>query len=180
MNSKVVSRSGSIKAAKKVKTPHGTNLVVVLSDTQKGENVLVDLGSAKQYETMPRLGQELSVEGTTYKAGEKTVLLASKVTRHGNKERINRSGREYRGTVSDLKTMQVRGNTHQMAKITTDAGKKMLVDLGPKDSLQLDLRQGSKLSVTGPAVKVKDRLVLIARDMTFNGKTAEVKRVSMK
>lgn len=175
-DSKIVSRSGTIKAAKKVRTPHGTNLVVVLNDTQNGSNVVVDLGSAKDYDTMPRIGQELTVEGTTFKAGDQSVLLASMAMRDGVEETINRSGRKFTGTVSDLKTMQVRGNTHQMAKITTDAGKKMLVDMGPQQNLKVDVKQGSTVSVTGPAVKVKDRLMLVAREVTLGGNTNEIKR----
>lgn len=94
-----------------------------------------------------------------------------------SKETINRRGRKFTGTVSDLITMQVRGNTHQMAKIMTDAGKKMLVDMGPQQNLKVDITQGSTVSVTGPAVKVNDRLMLVAREVTLGGNTNEIKRI---
>jgi hypothetical protein len=177
--SQVVSMQGSIKAVKKVKTPDSTNLVAVLNDTKRGENFIVDLGSVDQYDTMPRLGQELSVEGTTFKAGEKYVLLASKATRDGEQQTINRSGREFTGTVVDMKTMEVRGNVHQLAKIKTDEGKHLLVDMGPQDKLKLDIQKDDSLSVKGPAVKVKDRLMLIAREITSGDKSAEVERVAL-
>ncbi len=178
-SSQVVMRQGSIKSAKKVKTPHGTNIVVALTDTKKGDNVIVDLGSADQYDTMPRLGQDIAVEGTTFKAGEKSVLLASKVTRDDKKQMIDRSGREFTGTVDDLKTMKVRGKTHQFARIMTDNNKKLLVDMGQQDKLKLDVKKGSKVSVTGPAVKVKDRVMLIAREISSNGKSVEVERMAL-
>ncbi len=179
-SSQVVKLQGSIKAAKKVKTPSGTNLVVVLTSTDPKGDTIVDLGSVKQYDTMPRIGQDMSVEAAKFKTGDKTILLATRATRDGETQNIDRSGRQYTGTVSGMKTVKVRGNEHQMAKLTTDAGKKMLVDLGRRSSLDKKIKEGSKLTVTGPAVRVNDRLVLVARGMQSDGKTVDINRGAFK
>ncbi|MEZ6090736.1 MAG: hypothetical protein R3C05_22490 [Pirellulaceae bacterium] len=60
--SEVVSAQGAIKAAKKVKTPTGMNLVIVLTNTQNNQDMIVDLGSAKQFDPLPRVGQDVSVK----------------------------------------------------------------------------------------------------------------------
>ncbi|QDV69240.1 hypothetical protein Poly24_29550 [Rosistilla carotiformis] len=174
--SKVVKRSGEVKAAKEVKTPQGTNIVVVLKDSKKGENVIVDLGPADQIDKMPRLGQDLQAEGAPMTVGEKRFLIACKLTTDGKERSIDRSGRKFSGTVSDIKTVDVRGKTHQLAKLKTDGDKKLLVDMGPKDDLPFDVKKDSKLTVSGPAVRVKERLMLIARNVTVDGKEHSIQR----
>lgn len=178
-SSQVIKLQGSIKATKKVRTPNGTNLVVVLTDTNSGKDQIVDLGSIKQYDTMPRLGQDMQVEAAKFQTGEKTILLATKATRDGVVVTIDRSGRQYTGTVSGMKSVKVRGNQQQMAKLTTDAGKKMLVDLG-QDGTKLNVKEGQKITVNGPAVRVGDRLVLVARKLESGGKSVDLKRGAMK
>ncbi|MEZ6090735.1 MAG: hypothetical protein R3C05_22485 [Pirellulaceae bacterium] len=95
-------------------------------------------------------------------------------------ERIDRSDREYTGTVSDMMTAKTRGGQHQLAKITVDSGKTMLVDLGNKDSFEASIKKGAKITVSGPAVKVNDRLMLVANEIQFDGETFEPQRVAMK
>ncbi len=69
--------------------------------------------------------------------------------------------------------------THQFAKVKTDKGKHLLVDMGPQDKLKLDVQKGNKLTVVGPAVKVKDRLLLIAREVTLGDETNKIQRVAL-
>ncbi|TWU08495.1 hypothetical protein [Stieleria varia] len=181
-SSQVVSRQGSIQSVKKVKTPHGTNVVVALDGTNQtqGQDMIVDIGSSDHFDSIPQKGQDVSAKGAIFKVGDKSVLVANKVTLNGEEQTINRSGREFTGKVKDLKTMKVRGNTHQFAKIKTDNDKNLLVDMGPQENLNLDVQKGSQVTVTGTAVKVKDRVMLIAREVTTGDKSTQIERVALK
>ena len=171
---------GTITQAKKVKTPSGNHLIVELKDDSQNESMIVDIGPASEYGTMPRIGQDLAVKGVKFQAGEKTILLAHKLMRGDETVTINRSGREFTGTIDSLKTANVRGQKHQLAKISTDAGKKLLVDMGPAEKLKADLNQGTKVTVQGPAVKVNGRLMLVATEFEVDGDTVDIQRTAMK
>ncbi|WP_259635090.1 hypothetical protein [Stieleria sedimenti] len=178
-SSRVVERQGVIQSIKKVKTPRGTNLVAAIGESNQGGNLLVDLGPADQFDAKVKQGEEIEVKGAMFKVGDKSILMASTATREGQQQTIDRSGREFTGTVDDMMTAKIRGKTHQLAKLKTDQGKKLLVDLGPKDRLKMDVKSGSEVTVTGPAIKVKDRSVLIARQMTIGNDTVQVERMAL-
>ncbi|GAA4467936.1 hypothetical protein [Novipirellula rosea] len=177
---KMTSFTGTIKSAKKVKTPASTNIVVQLADSSSGKTMIVDLGPANDFDTMPRLGQSVTANGVTYKAGDKTVLLAQKLERNGTLEQVNRSGRSYTGTIEKTMKSKIRSQDHQMVKIKTDKGKNLLVDLGPAKNLDAKISEGTKITVKGPAVKIKDRALLVATEVKVNGKTTDIKRVAVK
>ncbi|WP_372897927.1 hypothetical protein [Stieleria sp.] len=179
-SSRVVERQGVIQSVKKVKTPRGTNLVVAIGESKQSDNLLVDLGPADQFDAEMKQGDEIQVKGAMFKVGDKSVLMASTATLDGQQQSIDRSGRKFTGKVDDMMTAKIRGNTHQLAKLKTDQGKKLLVDLGPKDRLKLDMKSGSEVTVTGPAIKVKDRSVLIARQVTVGDETMQVERMALK
>ncbi|PAY18676.1 hypothetical protein CKO51_15220 [Rhodopirellula sp. SM50] len=179
-SSRVVERQGSIQLVKKVKTPRGKNLVVAIGEGNQGDRLLVDLGRADQFDAEIKKGDEVQVKGAMFKVGDKSVLLASTATLHGQQQSIDRSGRKFTGKVDDMMTAQIRGNKHELAKLQTDQGKKLLVDLGPQDRLKLDVKSGSEVSVSGPAIKVKDRMVLIAREVTVGDETMQIERMALK
>jgi len=178
--SKMTSFTGTIKKAKKVKTPASTNVVAQLSDSSSGKTMLVDMGPADGFDEMPRIGQSVMAKGVPYKAGDKTVLLAQKLERNGATETIDRSGREYTGTIDKTLTSKIRGQEHTLAKVTTDTGKALLVDMGPSKSLKGDLNKGNSVTLKGPAVKVNNRLMLIATEVETNGKSMEIQRTATK
>ncbi len=177
---KMASITGTIKSAKKVKTPASTNVVVQVNDSSSGKSMIVDLGPAKDLGTMPRLGQTLTASGFTFKAGEKSVLLAKELERDGTTTQVNRSGRSYTGTIEKTMKSKVREQEHQLVKIHTDQNKKLLVDLGPAQNSDLAVSEGTKITVKGPAVKVKDRAMLMATEVQANGKTIPIKRAEKK
>ncbi|MCB1041272.1 MAG: hypothetical protein KDA94_17310, partial [Acidimicrobiales bacterium] len=154
----------------------GPSFVVKL-DSEK--NSIVDLGPADQYDSTPEKGQQISVKGAVYTTGDKSILLATNVTCNGNEQDVDRSGRVFKGTIADLTTVEVRGSKHQFARIKTDQGKKLLADLGPQSKLSLELQKGSQVTIKGVAVKVKDRLLLIARELTSNGNSEDIQQVAL-
>ena len=172
--------AGTIDKAKKVQTPNGVNLIVHLNDDSQNESMLVDLGPADEFKQMPKLGQKLTAKGVKFKAGDKTILLAQKLMRDSVTVTVNRSGRSYTGTIDGLMTAKVRGQNHRLAKVSTDQGKKLLVDMGPAEGLNADISEGKRVTVEGPAVKVNDRLMLIATEVEIDGDTVDIQRVALK
>lgn len=78
------------------------------------------------------------------------------------------------GTIQQTKTVKVRGGQHTVAQIQAD-GKNVNVDLGPTDKIQsLNLEKGSQIQVTGPMIKVGDKQIVQAKQVTLNGKTQDI------
>jgi len=178
-SSKMLTVNGSIETAKKVRTPASTNLVVQLEQADGEETMLADLGPIDAYDPLPRLGQDVTVMGSKFKAGEKSILVAQKVKHDDQTKTVERSGREFTGTVDSLMTLDVRGQSHQVGKIQTDDGKSLLVDMGPADGLEASVSEGAKITVTGPAVEFRDRLMLVANQITIDGSTESIDRLAM-
>jgi len=179
--SKMTQFEGQVKQVKKVETPAAKNVVVHLQNSSINKSMAVDLGPAKDLQRTPQQGDRLMAKGVALKAGEKQVLLTQKLERDGQQHKIDRSGRQYSGTIETMMTAKVRGQQHQLAKINTDEGKKLLVDLGATDKLDSgQIKQGATVKVRGPAVKVNDRMMLIAKSVKVGNQEIEIKRVALK
>lgn len=174
--SKSQSVSGNIKSLKQVQTPTGTNLVVMLSGTQNNRDMVIDLGPTQHFDQMPRMGENITATGVALKTGDKSVLLAQSIKRNGESRAINRTTHQYTGTVQSAKKAKVRGREHQLVRVETKNGKKLLADLGPASSIGTQIKQGAQITVGGPAIKIDNRPVLIARNATIDGKTIQIQR----
>ncbi|MFG0267900.1 MAG: hypothetical protein ACF8AM_22515 [Rhodopirellula sp. JB055] len=172
--------TGKITRAKQVKTPATTNVVVELQNQQEGKTMIADLGPANQLDQMPQLNDSLTVNGSPFKTGDTSVLLTRTIERDGQTMEVERSGREYTGTIESTKTVDIQGQQRQLAKLKTDNGKKLLVDLGRKENLDANIRDGAQVTVNGPAVQVNERVLLLATKLTLNGETVEVPRMAQK
>ena len=179
VRSEMLKVNGSIETAKKVQTPGSTNLVVQLNQADSEGTVAVDLGPIDAYDPLPRLGQSVTVMGSKFKTGEKSILVAQKVKHDDQTKEGERSGRKFTGTVQKLMALEIRGTSHQFAKIQTDDGKSLLVDMGPAENLEAELSEGDQVSVTGPAVEFRDRLMLVANQITKNDSTESIDRLAM-
>ena len=177
-SAKSQSFTGKITRAKKVKTPATTNIVVELQNQSEDKSMIADLGPADQLDRMPQLNDTLTVKGSPFKTGDTRVLLSRSIEHDGQQTQVERSGREYTGTIESTKTVDVRGQQRQLAKIKTDNGKKMLVDLGRKQDLDANITEGSQLTINGPAVQVKDRVMLLATKVTLDGDTIDISRMA--
>ncbi len=88
-----------------------------------------------------------------------------------------RQGFRIQGEIRDLQTFSVNGAQHVFAKIDTQAGRTIRVDLGPRSQLQnVNLREGANLTVWGHRGTVDGRTVLLAQRIQANGRTAMVQR----
>lgn len=175
-SSQKYSVSGTIEAIKDVKTPAGEHVVVRVKAADSGNLYAVDLGSAKGLAEQLTLNNQLTATGPVMKVGDHQVMLAQSVETAGQQQQIDRSNRQFSGTVVDTRTVKVRGTEHQLVKLETENGKKLLVDLGAKESIQANLSKGQQLQVSGPAARVGDRRLLIATSLTQNGKTAKTQQ----
>ncbi|MGB7327326.1 MAG: hypothetical protein WBD31_20790 [Rubripirellula sp.] len=151
--------TGTVKETKLVKRLGDISLLAHVN-ADSGESTWVDFGSNG---TLLQLfkGDALTVFGPITKRGDKEVLVATTLERDGQQRPIERIGRRYTGTVQSTKQAKVKGEQHRMAKLKTDEGKMLTVDMGHPKSDQ-DVKEGSKVTVTGVPVKLGDRVVLIA------------------
>ncbi|MCC9655139.1 hypothetical protein [Rhodopirellula halodulae] len=179
-SAKSQSFAGRITRAKQVKTPATTNVVVELQNQDKGQSMIADLGPADKLDRMPQLNDRLTVKGTPFKTGERVVLLSQTIQHEGQQMQVERSGREYKGNVQSTKTVKINNQERQLAKLSTDNGKTMLVDLGLKSKLDKNITEGSQITVTGPAIQVKDRVMLLANQVTLDGDTIDITRMAKK
>ena len=127
--------------------------------TDEGEMVTVDLGPHSQGIQIFD-GDSITVIGPMTQRGNQTVLIAQEVQYKGETRLIARGGRTYSGTIESLKDVTVGDQTHTRAKLKTDDGRMLTVDMGPSDDHR-DLREGQSVNVTGVPMKLDDRVLLI-------------------
>jgi hypothetical protein len=199
--------SGSVEETKHVKVRNAPDRLVAQISTDQGNKVVVDLGPAHQFgkkdeqsgsqqqnqqaqQSVTQVGQQstslqqgdrLEARGPMLKVGDKQVLVAHRIQVGNQQEqKINRSGRQIQGRISQLKTAKVRGQDHQLAILKLQSDQQGLVDLGPADKLQVDLAQNDQIQVTGVPVKVQDRLVFLANSVTKDGNQVRIERMARK
>lgn len=85
--------------------------------------------------------------------------------------------RQLAGSVVKEKEVQVYGGevTHQVVLLKTDAGRYMAVDLGPVENV--DITTGDDIQVVGRLVRISDRPVILAREVTSDGETLTIERM---
>lgn len=149
--------TGKVTDSKHVKRLGGIALLLQI-DTKDDESIWVDLGnsSAQVFK-----GDTLTAFGPVTKAGDNRVLVATTIETQGQQRAIERTGRKYSGTVQSTRTAKVRGDQRTVAKLKTEDGKMLTVDMGSVERNK-KVKEGDKVSVTGVPVKVGDRVILIA------------------
>jgi hypothetical protein len=197
--------SGTVEKTKRVKVRNGPERLVAQVSGDQGKSTIVDLGPANQLgktsqqassqqsenqqqsgkqqnqQAAVKQGDTIKARGPMLKVGDKQVLVAHTVTIGNQKEQqINRSGQQLSGQITNMKTVNVRGQDHQLAIIKLQSGKQALVDLGPADKLQAELAANDKIQVSGVPVKVQNRLVFVANSVTKDGNKVNIERTARK
>ncbi len=170
--SKAEQVAGEIQRVKTVEV-RGTKHAIAEVRTSDGQTVAVDLGSKAKAASQ---NKKLQASGPRLKMGDKSLIVAMTAKVDGQDMKIERDGRRYQGKVESTREVTVRGQKHLMAKISTASGKKLMVDLGRADKLSGTLTKGQQVAVDGVPVKIKDRVVLMARSLTRDGETEQINR----
>lgn len=164
--------AGEVQRVKTVGV-RGTKRLIAELRTNDGKTVAVDLGSHTK--TVAK-DKRIEARGPRLKVGDKSLVVAMTAKVDGQDLKIQRDGRRYQGKVQDTREVTIRGQKYVLAKVNTASGKKMLVDLGRADNLAGAPNKGQQVAVDGVPVKVKDRVVLMARSLTIDGHTQQVNR----
>ncbi|WP_144057969.1 hypothetical protein [Novipirellula maiorica] len=170
--------SGTIDRIKTVDV-RGRDHIVAHVKGNDGKATPVDLG-VKQDDNSLSEGDELTASGHRMKVGDKSILIATKAKTKSSDLTIDRNGRKYSGQVASTREVTVQGQKHLLAKVKTDNGKSMMVDLGRKDQLSKTPSEGDQVTVQGVPVKVQDRIVLMARTLGEGEDRNEIKREQAK
>ncbi|WP_447978293.1 hypothetical protein [Candidatus Nitrospira bockiana] len=185
--------SGEIERLKKVSVRGSrTEHLVALIRTEPGFPVFADLGPShalKEWEL--RTGDEIAVRGPVGRVSGRRVLFAQQMRIYGETVSIARGGqvgdargprarvREVQGQVEAAKELKLRGSErkHLVARIKTDEGTRMAVDLGDRHDLQgLSIKDGQEIAAKGPVIRLGDKPLLVAQEVTADGKTAQIDR----
>tara|TARA_R110002073_G_scaffold7245_13_gene41421 strand:- start:776 stop:1978 length:1203 start_codon:yes stop_codon:yes gene_type:complete len=178
LSSKTEQVAGEIDRIKTVDV-RGRDHIVAFVKNNDGKATVVDLGVKQESNSLSQ-GDKLTASGHRMKVGDKSILIATKAKTKSSDLTIDRNGRKYTGNVASTREVTVQGKKHLLAKVKTDNGKSMMVDLGPKDQLSKSPRQGDKVTVQGVPVKVNDRIVLMARTLGDGENQSEIKRKQAK
>ncbi len=170
--------SGTVEKTKMANVRDRVHLIATVKATD-GKMVTIDLGP-KQSSTQLFKGDQLSATGHRVKVGDKELLVATSAKSKDADVTIDRNGRKYQGTVESTREISLRGQKHLLAKVKTQEGKSMMVDMGPASQLSSQPKDGSKITVQGVPVKIKDRVVLMARSVEQDGKTMDIQRAMEK
>ncbi|HJT20487.1 MAG TPA: hypothetical protein VJ746_08450 [Nitrospira sp.] len=87
--------------------------------------------------------------------------------------------RQLHGTVKRVKRVALRGaeGDHLVALIAGNAGRRMVVDLGPASNYrETPVMTGDRIAAMGPFAWISDRKVLFAQQVRVNGETVKVVR----
>ncbi|WP_143543736.1 hypothetical protein [Rhodopirellula sp. MGV] len=166
--------TGEIAQVNKVDVRDQQHFVATVN-TDQGQEVVIDLGPTNLFKQMPEPKSEVTAEGLIMKVEGQPLLVAKHVELPHESVTVNRSGRSYQGTVEKIKTVTVHGQEHRLAKLKTKSDKNLMVDFGPSRNVP-NLKEGMDLVVQGVPAKVKDRVVLLAREMAHNGEITEIDR----
>lgn len=158
LSGKAETLSGKITETKFVKRVGGMARMLKV-DAGDDKSIWVDLGTTTAFNLFA--GDSLTAMGPITKAGDKKVLVATYVKIGGKTLPIERYGRRYEGTIESLKEATVRGTKRTVAKLKTESGKLMTVDMGAA-SKNKKLSEGDEVRVSGVPVKIGDRVILIA------------------
>lgn len=83
------------------------------------------------------------------------------------------------GQVTKMKRVNIKGTDtqHQVVMLRTQQGGRVIADLGPAQNVSnLNIRQGTQLSVRGKVGRVSDRPVLFASQVRTDGRTVQISR----
>ncbi len=174
MRSTAMKVSGKVQSTKMVNVRDRVHLIATV-DQSSGNSMAVDLGP-NQTITQLFQGDQLTAEGHVLNIGNKPVLVAKNATMANGSIEIDRNGKKYQGTVEMKKTVSVRGTDHQLVKVKTTNNKTMMVDMGPTSNLDASLDEGAQVTVQGVPVKVKDRVILMARQVMTDGTKIKIQR----
>ncbi len=158
LSGKSVKVSGKIAEVKNVRRLGGLGRMLQV-DSNDGKSTWVDMGGNSTLGLFK--GDSVTAFGPMTKAGNKQVLVATTIETQGKQVPITREGRKFSGTVQTTRTATVRGDERIVAKIKTEDGKTLTVDMGAAEQAK-NIKQGDKLNVTGVPVKIGDRVILIA------------------
>lgn len=150
--------SGKITASKNVRRLGGLALMLKV-DSSEGKSIWVDMGTNSAFQLFD--GDSLTAFGPITNAGNKEVLVATKIQTQGKQVPVTRTGRRYSGKIQSTRTANVRGDKRTVAKVKTDEGKTLTVDMGAVEQTK-NLKKGDRVNVTGVPVKIGDRVILIA------------------
>ncbi|KAA5542577.1 hypothetical protein FYK55_13635 [Roseiconus nitratireducens] len=174
MKSKPTEVVGTVEKTKTVSVRDRQHLVAMVKG-KDGAMTTVDLGPKKGVKKLAQ-GDQLTVNGHTVKVGDKDLFIATDAKMADGSLEIDRNGQKFKGKVEKLKTVSIHGDEHQLAKVNTKNGKTMMVDLGPADQSKLKVKEGQNLTVQGVPAKVKDRVVLMARQVTKGENKTQIER----
>jgi hypothetical protein len=176
--------SGRVLRTKQVDArPSGEKMLVVLLDKGEGERQIVDLGPAISFKHTPIYsGDHLYIRGPRVTLGEADVLLATDVRIAGGESvvipRARAAGAGYvvsepmlklEGRIENLRPVRLRDSRveHLVAEVVDRTGDAMVVDLGPSAAIwRADLKRGEWITVYGQRMRINDRPVLLAREIS--------------
>lgn len=188
--------SGKVKQSRQVRvgTSKGEDVNrIVLLETSKGKTVAVDLGSeSKLKDVQVKRGTPVTVTGSVVNVDGRPVFLAQQAEIGGKSMQASRGApdqsrrpkvQSFSGTINQLRDVGVKGTDtdHKVAVLQADKkGRKLLVDLGPKDQLsKLKLGKGDEVRVQGIAMNLNQRRVLVAQTVAKDGKSTQIQREAL-
>ncbi|QDU87728.1 hypothetical protein Pla175_10940 [Pirellulimonas nuda] len=171
--------TGKVANTKKTSVRDSKHLVAMVKpdDGDANEVVIVDLGPAEKLSSMNiEKGTQLKASGPMARVGDKRVLVAQKASVDGQSKQIERNRQKMSGQIVDTRQFKAGGQQHTAAIVKTGKEKKVLVDLGPAESLDVDLQNGDQVEVQGAPAKVNDRVMLLADSLRHDGEKVSIDR----
>lgn len=169
--------SGTVSQKKQVNVASNQHLLVSLRDNK----LTVDLGPVDDFDNVEvDAGDQLIATGPVVMVGNRKVMVAQQASIDGEKLAIQREGRRFQGEIAGTRRQKTQDGDRQFVILVSDSGTKRIIDLGPADQVDVKLREGTKISVSGVPVNVEDRRVILAEKLIIGDRELAIERQSKK
>lgn len=170
--------SGTVKRTKRVSLPNAKHRVVQF-ESEEGKRIVADLGPTEKISHLDvQPGDAINVNGLMIDVGEKQLLIARQFTLNGETVRIRRNRRRFRGRIASAHPVTVQGRKHLLVMLVRN-DKRRAADLGPLQALDaFNLAPGAMLTVWGPPVRARDRLIILAQEVVQDEIRTPIQRQS--
>jgi hypothetical protein len=152
--------------------------------TDSGEEIRVNLGPRERIARLDlRKGDRVTVRGDRADRDDRGHLMASSIefrddfislTPRGGREGF--AERPAQGEIVSLRSEDLRGQRHTVARVRLNNGGIETIDLGPSEELRrIDLREGDQIRFKARRDRSAGRERLIASQIEVNGETIDIR-----
>lgn len=165
---------GEVQKTKSARRQGNQHMLLLVQANAQGNtaesSLVVDAGPVDQLRDVKIMqGDSVQVTGRMVSTGEKPLVIAEKLVVGDQTVDVQLASRKpLNGTVLETRTVEVQQQPHTFVILKTQQGNQV-VDMGPQDSLDMELAANKEVTIYGAPVQMRDRQVYLAHQVQYDG-----------